>query len=124
MREIEERAAQIRQAHTPAAELDPKLESQLKSLESNAAAARQSHESKKAHAQQELRTTAEQTKGLGLGLTAAYLVVGVPLMFAFIGWLIDRSAGSNLWFGILTMIGAVIGITMMVITLNRANQDR
>jgi F0F1-type ATP synthase assembly protein I len=75
-------------------------------------------------AEQELRTTGEQTKGLGLGLTAAYLVVGVPLLFALVGWLIDRSIRSSLWIGILTTIGAVLGITMMVITINRANQDR
>lgn len=124
IRELEENATRIRKHHQAASEIGESFESRLSDLEGQASKAKQSYEAKKAEARRETIRQGEGSRGLGLGLSAAYMIVGVPLGFGFVGWLIDRSTGGKLWIGILTLIGAVIGITMVVLTINRANPDK
>lgn len=67
----------------------------------------------------ERRQKADQqsTQGLGVGLTAAYAILGMPLIGALIGYLIDKSVGSTLFVGILTLIGAIAGIAFALLTI-------
>jgi F0F1-type ATP synthase assembly protein I len=65
------------------------------------------------------QTEASDARGMGLGLTAAYAIIGVPLVGAGIGWLIDQQLATNIWKGLLCLLGAVIGIGFAVTAVNR-----
>ena len=49
------------------------------------------------------------------------MIMGVPLMFAGIGWLVDRWQGTGVFVGVGTLVGAVLGIAMTIYTLNKTN---
>jgi F0F1-type ATP synthase assembly protein I len=82
---------------------------------------RQSHKSQEAKRKQ---SEGESARGLGLGLTIAYLIIGVPLLGAFLGWLGDNAAGSTHWTGVGVVIGAAIGTALAIALLGRANAGR
>ena len=74
-------------------------------------------------AKQKLQLSDQQSsRGLGLGLAIAYMIIGLPLAGVAIGWLIDRQLHTNSWKGILTVVGLGIGITMTVLYQNRLNK--
>ena len=64
---------------------------------------------------------AEDAKGLGVGMTVAYTIIGLPLAGAGIGWLLDREAGGRVFITFGTLLGAALGIAMAVFILNREN---
>jgi F0F1-type ATP synthase assembly protein I len=63
----------------------------------------------------------ESAKGLGVGLSIAYTILGMPVAGYLIGWAIDGNSvvqtGRN--FG--TLIGAFIGVAAAVMMMNRTN---
>lgn len=121
LREIEQKAMRIRDAHSQAAKPGESLEQRLAQFEDKAQAARSAFHRTKSEKERQQQIDADSTKGLGIGMTVAYYIVGVPMMGAFLGWLIDRGTGGSLWIGIMTLIGSVIGITMAVSTINRTS---
>ncbi len=62
-------------------------------------------------------------KGLGLGLTVAYTIIGVPLAGLAVGWVIDHYAGTTTAKGIGMLIGAGIGMAMALFILKRSSED-
>ncbi len=61
----------------------------------------------------------EAARGLGAGLSAAYAIIGCPLLGAGIGFLIDRGLGTQSGIAIGTVVGAGIGMVGAITILNR-----
>jgi F0F1-type ATP synthase assembly protein I len=95
------------------------FEERFKNLESRVGNTQQRRAEEKKQADRKLHSDAQAAKGAGVGLTIAYAILGLPMMGALIGYLIDKELGTNLWKGILTLIGAVIGVTFAVVVANR-----
>ena len=66
----------------------------------------------------------DTARGLGIGLTIAYTITGVPLIGAVIGWVIDNRLGTKVWIGICTLIGATLAVGVAVVLLKRGSPDK
>lgn len=64
----------------------------------------------------------ESARGLGTGLTAAYALIGLPMVGAGAGYLLNKATGGNAWLPIFAILGMVAGI-WWVLRLTNA-QDR
>ena len=64
----------------------------------------------------------ESARGLGTGLMAAYALIGLPMVGAGAGYLLNRVTGGNAWLPIFAILGMVAGI-WWVLRLTGA-QDR
>lgn len=64
----------------------------------------------------------DSSRGLGVGLTIAYMIIGLPLLGAGIGWLVDGRTGGTTWIGIGTVIGGVLGVFAAISIMNRENK--
>ncbi len=64
------------------------------------------------------------SRGLAFGLTIAYLIMGMPLACAAIGWIIDWRLGTEMGKGIGCLFGATIGVIIAIrmINENAANE--
>lgn len=62
-------------------------------------------------------------KGLGIGMTAAYALVGMMALGFGIGWLLDHGHNtSNFGPAIGGLVGCVVGIGFVIWLINRPNQ--
>jgi F0F1-type ATP synthase assembly protein I len=61
----------------------------------------------------------QASHGLGVGLSAAYTIIGMPLAGAGIGWLADRYFGTTNMVGIGVVILGGIGVLLAIMMLNR-----
>ncbi|MBS1709960.1 MAG: hypothetical protein JSS65_14700 [Armatimonadetes bacterium] len=94
---------------------------QLTKLEESARSSRRSLE--RAHAREEAKAqeTQETGRGLGVGLSIAYAIIGVPLAGFAVGYLIDRRPNGPFASG-LTVAGAVAGVAYAIMAVNRHNK--
>jgi F0F1-type ATP synthase assembly protein I len=62
-------------------------------------------------------------RSLGIGITAAYMLLGGMVGGSGIGWIIDHAAHSApLWSASLGLLGACLGIVAVLIMINRGNK--
>src|SRR5947209_1082734 len=123
-REIEERTAALREHHASEAHIGDDTDSAISDIERRAAELKATQQ-KKAQVQSEQRKVeADTSRGLGIGMTVAYVIVGVPLTGALVGWLIDKATKASIYTGIGTLLGAVIGIAMTIAIINRENNRK
>jgi F0F1-type ATP synthase assembly protein I len=111
--------AQPRRPRAP--EDDPEFAAQLDALHNRADKARSAYDTSQQHKDRELGRDRASARGLGVGLSIGYTIVGLPLVGVAIGWLLDSQFGTNLWKGLLALAGAVLGIVMAIMTLNRTD---
>jgi F0F1-type ATP synthase assembly protein I len=74
----------------------------------------------------ERRMAADQKayRGLGVGLTIAYTIIGLPLVGLAIGWALDTAAtGGNLFRALGCVAGMTLGVFMAIRMMN-ANESR
>lgn len=62
---------------------------------------------------------ADAARGLGMGLSAAYAIIGCPLLGAGVGFLIDRGTGSTAGVTVGTVAGAGLGMAAAIWILSR-----
>ena len=123
LRDAEERiAAQREERKGSEALFDAEFENRLQRLHERANRAKAANESVKREKERNLAADRESAKGLGIGLTIAYTIVGLPLAGAGIGWLIDRSTNSTQGVGIGAVVGAALGLAMAILMLNKQNK--
>lgn len=106
-----------------AAEHDEAFDERLRELESRAEKHRVVREAARAKTQRQQSKDADSARGLGVGMTIAYAILGMPLVGAGLGWLLDERLGVKIWMGIGMLLGAVAGIGFAVLTINRVNRD-
>ncbi len=63
----------------------------------------------------------ESAKGLGVGLSIAYTILGMPVAGYLIGWAIDGNSPVQTGRNFGTLIGAFVGVAAAVMMMNRTN---
>jgi F0F1-type ATP synthase assembly protein I len=125
LQEIDKRIADAGQTgRASAANFDDDLEAGLKRVESRAAEAKAAQEALRSEAERIGAADGDSARGLGVGLSIAYTIIGVPLLGVLVGWIVDSQLGTNVWKGLGMLIGAVIGIALAFVFLNRTNNVR
>lgn len=118
----EDRIPQLAPAH----ELPkvPDFDDRLKDLEARADAAKNRRADKARTEKRRMESDAESNRGLGIGLTVAYAIIGVPLFGIGLGYLADNAAGTNIYRGVGALLGSIVGIAGAVIILNRQQNQK
>lgn len=101
---------------------DHEFEGRLSQLETKAKTAKGRNEEVGTLISERRLKQAEDYRGLGVGLGIAYMIVGLPLLGAGVGWFIDRSSGTTQAMGFGALIGAAVGMGMALMMLNRQNR--
>ncbi|HXH60311.1 MAG TPA: hypothetical protein VNI20_03035 [Fimbriimonadaceae bacterium] len=92
------------------------LDSKISEIRERAVAARAKYE----QADPNARIDSDSARGIGIGMTAGYAIIGLPLIGAGAGFLLDRL--FHTWF--LIAIGAVAGLIMgIVYAVRLSNQN-
>lgn len=63
---------------------------------------------------QGIEMTPTESHNLALGMSAAYVLIGLPLAGALVGWLIDRKTGGQTFAGVGVLIGGLIAVFHVV----------
>ncbi len=86
------------------------FDERLGELEKRATASKAKHERSKARVEAARASDRESAKGLGVGLSIAYVIIGMPLAGFGLGFLIDRQLGTTGWQGGLGLTASFIGV--------------
>ena len=97
----------------PPSELE--IDDRLAEQKARLTRARRKHESSKAQS----LLDPETSRGMGLGLAAAYGIIGLPLVGAGCGWLVDRALGTTFVVAIGVVLGLVGGMFYAIQLSNR-----
>lgn len=125
LREFDQRLDQVNQNRVEKEGLfETEFETRLQALHEKADRAKARNENKQREFQRTQVADQASAKGLGIGLTVAYTIVGLPLAGAGIGWAVDRWLGTNGGVGIGVILGMVLGMTMALVMLSRMNQEQ
>ncbi len=102
-------------------QIDAEFDERMKRLEARVQESKAVRESQQRETKRQLASDRESARGLGVGLSIAYTIIGLPLFGYAVGYFIDQSTGGESAKGIAMMIGAVAGIGMAFVILNRQN---
>lgn len=102
-------------------QIDAEFEERMRKLEAKVQESKAVRESEQREKKRQLASDRESARGLGVGLSIAYTIIGLPLFGYGVGYLIDNATGGDAAKGIAMMIGAVAGIGMAFVILNRQN---
>lgn len=117
---LEEEVQRIRsESSAPDPAADPEFGERIDALEKRIDAIKARREKQRTSDRKVLGQDPASARQLGIGLTVAYTVLGVPLAFYGVGWLLDQGTGDDQWRTNLTFVGAVLGVTAAVIMLQR-----
>ncbi len=61
----------------------------------------------------------DSARGLGIGLSIAYTIIGMPLAGAGLGWLLDRALGTQTFVGIGVLVFGALGMFVALFVLSR-----
>jgi F0F1-type ATP synthase assembly protein I len=106
-----------------AAEIDREFHDRLNKLEARADAVKATKAAKQAVEIKQLKTSADEAKGLGIGLTMAYTLLGCPVAGYLIGLAVEKSGGPPYVKDWGAVIGIVVGFGAMLILIKRTNSD-
>jgi len=124
IKEMHAKTSEVADKHRSEADFDEDMLRRMDDIAEKARGLRAAGE-KKEEAKAETRTVAaEDSKGLGLGFTVAYTIVGVPLLGIGIGWFIDRAAGTTVAKGLGAVIGMVVGVALVMTMINRTQEKK
>ncbi|MBX3097148.1 MAG: AtpZ/AtpI family protein [Fimbriimonadaceae bacterium] len=120
--QIEASRVAARQARVAMDNAQNDAEEQADALAARATKARKTLDSRTKPATHSISGDRETGRGLGIGLTIAYGIIGAPIA----GWLagvgIDRAMGRDTGIGPwLVILGAVGGVVFAIVTLQRQN---
>ena len=104
-------------------ELDEEFDARFEALHAKVDASRQQRERIKIAAERAQDSDAKAAKGLGIGLTIAYTILGMPLIGYGLGWLLDRELNTLIWKGFGVLLGAVVGVWYALVMLARTNKE-
>jgi F0F1-type ATP synthase assembly protein I len=118
--EMESRLAASREERQDSESLfDREFEDRLSKFNQQVDGIKAARDAKKAHQDRLQAADSQASRGLSVGLSAAYTIIGMPLVGAAIGWLADRYLGTHNMVGIgVTVLGGV-GVVLAIVMLNR-----
>jgi F0F1-type ATP synthase assembly protein I len=108
--------------HSPFGNFDPEFDEKLDGFSKKVDKIKASREEVERDKARKQKSEQDSSRGLGVGLTIAYTIIGLPLLGAGIGWLVDGRTGGTTWVGIGTVIGAVLGVAAAISIMNRENK--
>lgn len=111
----------IDKAREEAAKIDEEFGERLKALEEKAKSVKEVRDNQNREKTRKLESDRETAKGLGLGLSIAYTIIGLPILGAVIGWFLDSRMGGQTFTSLGVLIGSVLGIVAAVFMISRAN---
>lgn len=100
-------------------QIDAEFEERMRKLEERVQESKTVREAQQRETKRQLQSERESARGLGIGLSIAYTIIGLPLFGYGVGYFIDQSTGGQAAKGIAMMIGAIAGIAMAFVMLNR-----
>lgn len=120
IRDLEKQAAELK-VNSKGDQIDAEFEERMRKLEAKVEESKTVREAQQRESKRQMASDRESARGLGVGLSVAYTIIGLPLFGYGVGYLIDNSTGGEAAKGIAMMIGAVAGIGMAFVILNRHN---
>jgi F0F1-type ATP synthase assembly protein I len=100
------------------------FDEKLRVLEEKAQAMKDRRETIKAQEEKAIKSSQTDTQGLGLGLTIAYAILGVPLFGGLLGYGLTKWTGNGLWTVICGLGGMVGGVGFAVFLINKQNKSQ
>jgi F0F1-type ATP synthase assembly protein I len=111
------------EAKLKADKIDDEFSERLRALENKARTHKIIRDNQAKETDRKMRSDAQSAKGLGVGLSVAYTIIGLPLAGVAIGWLIDQRMGTQTYRSIGVLLGSVLGIAAALAILSRANRS-
>lgn len=103
---------------------DAEFEERLRKLHDKADRAKSTREGEKREKARNHAAELSSSKGLGVGLSIAYTITGLPLLGAVIGYFLDQAFNTHQWVGICVLIGAAGGLVMAFLMMKGADQQK
>jgi len=108
-------------------QIDKDFNDKLDSIGNRVQTARKSADKFKPESNNSSGMTPTEARGIGVGLTVAYSIIGTPLFMYGVGMLIDNAVGTPAtatlkWSSGLLMLGALFGVTFAIYTTQRLNK--
>ena len=99
------------------------MELKLREIEQRAAKAKREHDKTRVPDDKTATFSRESSRGIGVGMSIAYAILGVPMVGLGIGWIFDARVGDGsgtLWRLVGFLIGAIGAIAYAVKVSSRA----
>ena len=96
----------------------------VSAVTSKAWQAKERFEAGKKEAERRQRNDGDSARGLGFGLTVAYTIVGVPMLFILVGWFLDSRMHTDVYRGMGALVGSVLGIVAAIAQINCHSQPK
>lgn len=110
--------------NTKAPEIETdEFDGRIDALREKADALKAKRQAQKAEVDRQIRSTQESSQGLGMGLTIAYVFLGVPLVGGLIGFALNKLTGGTIWIVIFGLGGMVVGVVYAMILLAQQNKQ-
>lgn len=125
--ELEQMAeAMLKKAEAPmeipdAPGFDAEFEHRLAKVEARAERVQGVRADKAREERRQKQVHAESVRGLGVGVSVAYTIIGLPLAGAAIGWFFDQGSETGTWKSVGVLVGAVLGVVLSIFIMNRSN---
>lgn len=100
----------------------PMSEDILRDLETRASKARTVHQKAKGGEPSRIESDRRASKGLGIGLAMAYTMIGLPLVGALVGFLLNRVFPGP-WIAVGVVVGFVAGVAFALFLGNRERDN-
>ncbi len=100
-------------------EVEVELDERLKKLETSAKAARANEHLRIGDQAQQRKADRSAALGLGVGMSIAYAIIGMPILGFFVGMLLENSSILANGKMIGALVGIVLGFGFMIIQLRR-----
>lgn len=101
------------------AEVDEELLQKIESIQQEAIQKREQREKTRSEKERSRKGDAEAARGLGVGLSVAYTILGLPMLGLGIGYALDKSLNATAWVPVGVLTGSVLGVWMAIIIINR-----
>ena len=96
----------------------PSVDAQFDAIEKRASAARLTHAKAKNEEPSRIASDRRASRGLGIGMAMAYTMIGLPLLGAIIGFLINKVAPGP-WVPAGVVVGFIAGVVFALYLSNR-----
>jgi F0F1-type ATP synthase assembly protein I len=100
-------------------EVEVELDERLKKLETSAKAARANEHLRIGDQAQQRKADRSAALGLGIGMSIAYAIIGMPILGFFVGMLLENSSLLANGKMIGALVGIVLGFGFMIIQLRK-----
>jgi hypothetical protein len=108
-------------------QIDKDFDEKLNNIGDRVQSARQSADKFKPESNNASGMTPTEARGIGVGLTVAYSIIGTPLFMYGVGLLIDNATGTPAtatlkWSSGLLLLGAIFGVGFAIYTTQKLNK--